>query len=108
MPDMDPNCLHGDGIPEKNFSKTFSLKKSAELSHNFFPACKEFKIRTNLPMIKFQCTISEPLLFIGNDVFSKHLFPMVSYTQNTHKFPIPSNPRSTLLPSPLPRPLQPV
>ena len=48
------------------------------------------------------------LLIIGNDVFSKHLFPMVSYTQNTHKIPIPSNPRSTLLPSPLPRPLQPV
>ena len=44
----------------------------------------------------------------GNDVFSKHLFPMVSYTQNTHKIPIPSDPRSTLLPSPLPRPLQPV
>ena len=44
----------------------------------------------------------------GNDVFSKHLFPMVSYTQNTHKIPIPLNPRSTLLPSPLPRPLQPV
>ena len=44
----------------------------------------------------------------GNDVFSKHLFPMVSYTQNKHKIPIPSNPRSTLLPSPLPRPLQPV
>ena len=44
----------------------------------------------------------------GNDVFSKHLFPMVSYTQNTHKIPISSNPRSTLLPSPLPIPLQPV
>ena len=44
----------------------------------------------------------------GNDVFSKHLFPMVSYTQNTHKIPIPSNPRSTLLPSPLPKSLQPV
>ena len=29
---------------------------------------------------------------------------MVSYTQNTHKIPIPSNPRSTSLPSPLPRP----
>ena len=28
----------------------------------------------------------------GNDVFSKHLFPMVSYTQNTHKIPISSNP----------------
>ena len=48
------------------------------------------------------------ITLFGNDVFSKHLFPMVSYTQNTHKIPIPSNPRSTLLPSPLPRPLQPV
>ena len=48
------------------------------------------------------------VIVFGNDVFSKHLFPMVSYTQNTHKIPIPSNPRSTLLPSPLTRPLQPV
>ena len=52
-------------------------------------------------------TVRQCIVF-GNDVFSKHLFPMVSYTQNTHKISIPSNPRSTLLPSPLPRPLQPV
>ena len=51
-----------------------------------------------------QTTFSDA--FFGNDVFSKHLFPMVSYTQNTHKIPISSNPRSTLLPSPLPIPLQ--
>ena len=56
----------------------------------------------------FGCYLKTPKLIFGNDVFSKHLFPMVSYTQNTHKIPIPSNPRSTLLPSPLPRPLQPV
>ena len=53
---------------------------------------------------EFKCYLT----IFGNDVFSKHLFPMVSYTQNTHKIPISSNPRSTLLPSPLPIPLQPV
>ena len=52
--------------------------------------------------------VHEVISIFGNDVFSKHLFPMVSYTQNTHKIPISPNPRSTLLPSPLPIPLQPV
>ena len=60
------------------------------------------------PVLKTGCPPLHSEQFFGNDVFSKHLFPMVSYTQNTHKIPIPSNPRSTLLPSPLPRPLQPV
>ena len=59
------------------------------------------------PLLFAEKTILSMAIF-GNDVFSKHLFPMVSYTQNTHKIPIPSNPRSTLLPSPLPIPLQPV
>ena len=67
--------------PEKKVKKIKKLAKS-DIRHNF--------------------------VVFGNDVFSKHLFPMVSYTQNTHKIPISSNPRSTLLPSPLPIPLQPV
>ena len=65
-------------------------------------------INTNNKKDEVQAPLEDLYNFFGNDVFSKHLFPMVSYTQNTHKIPIPSNPRSTLLPSPLPRPLQPV
>ena len=41
-PDLDPNCLHPDGIP-KCFLKKFFFKKSAdEKNHEKYRACKCF------------------------------------------------------------------
>ena len=42
VPDLDPNCLHPDGIPKCFLKKLFFKKSADEKNHEKYRACKCF------------------------------------------------------------------